>query len=199
VDLLTKLTTDGNLISIATITSAIFGVGAIILFIKIRKGAGLRDYLGLKSMPKKAYLILLAIVIGLVILSTVLGQVLQVPDDTGFTVDAYKTTTWPALLWLAVAVFAPLFEEIFFRGFLFVGFKQTRMGAAGAIAITSVAWALLHIQYDIYGMATILVLGIVLGIIRLKTKSLWSALFVHSLWNLIAMVMTVLYVNGIIR
>ena len=191
-----KLATNGDLISIATIVSAIVGVGFIILFIKIRKGAGLWDYLGLKSIPKKTVLVLLAVLIGLVMLLFVLDQVLHVPQDTGFTVDTYKTTTWPVLLWIAVAVFAPLFEESFFRGFLFVGLQQTRIGVAGTIALTSLIWALLHIEYDIYGMATILVLGVVFGIIRLKTGSLWSTFFLHSMWNILAMVSTVLYVNG---
>lgn len=194
-----KLATNGNLISIATIVSAIVGVGFIILFIKIRKGAGLWDYLGLKSIPKKTVLVLLAVLIGLVMLSFVLDQVLHAPQDTGFSVDAYQTTTWPVLLWIAVAVFAPLFEESFFRGFLFVGLQQTRIGVAGTIALTSLIWALLHIQYDIYGMATILVLGVVFGIIRLKTGSLWSTLFLHSMWNILAMVSTVLYVNGTVH
>jgi membrane protease YdiL (CAAX protease family) len=98
-----------------------------------------------------------------------------------------------------VVIFAPLFEEIFFRGFVFVGLKQTRLGAVGTIALTSLTWALLHIQYDIYGMATILILGIAFGIIRFKTGSLWSTLFLHFIWNTLAMVSTILYINGIIH
>ncbi len=194
---LEKLVTNGDMISIATILSAIFGVGFIILFIKIRKGSGILEYLGLKSFSKKTFFILLAIVVGLLVLSSVLDQVLHVPQDTGFTVDAYKSATIPALLWVAVIVFAPAFEECFFRGFVFVGLKQSPIGAAGTIALTSITWALLHIQYDAYGMVTILVLGIVFGIVRLKTGSLWSTLILHSLWNAVAMVGTYLVVNGI--
>jgi membrane protease YdiL (CAAX protease family) len=196
---ISKLMTNGNLISITTIVSATVGVGFIILFIKIRKGTNIRDYLELKSVPKKTFLVLVAVVIGLVILSSVLDQVLHAPQDTEFTVDAYTTTSWPVLFWIAVAVFAPLFEESFFRGFIFVGLKQTGIGAAGTIALTSLTWALLHIQYDIYGMTTILVLGIAFGIIRLKTGSLLSTLFLHSMWNILAMVGTILYINGILH
>ena len=97
-----NLATNGDLIAIATIVSAVFGTGFIILFIKIRKGANLRNYLGLKTISKKTLLILLAVVIGLVILSGILSQVLRLPEDTGFTVNAYKTTTWPALLWITL-------------------------------------------------------------------------------------------------
>jgi hypothetical protein len=194
-----NLSTNGNLISIATIVSAIFGMGFIILFIKIRKGAGFRDYLELKSIPKKTVLILLAVIIGLTLLSWILNQVSHSPQDTTFDVNAYEATTWPALLWVAVVIFAPLFEENFFRGFIFVGLKQTSIGAVGTIALTSLAWALLHMEYDIYGMATILVLGITFGIVRLKTGSLWSTLFLHSAWNIIAMVSIVMNVNGLVH
>jgi len=59
---------------------------------------------------------------------------------------------WVPLFGIAAVVFAPLFEEGFFRGFLFVGFKQSRLGSFGTILITSAAWAALHIQYDLYGI-----------------------------------------------
>jgi membrane protease YdiL (CAAX protease family) len=36
----------------------------------------------------------------------------------------------------------------------------------------------------------------VLGIVRLKTGSLWSPLLMHSVWNLVGMVETALYVSG---
>jgi uncharacterized protein len=196
---ISELQTNGNLISIATIVSAIIGIVFIFLFIKIHKGAGIRNYLGLKSIPKNTFLLLLAVLIGLIILLSLLGQVLNVEHDTGFTVDAYKTTTWPALLWISAVVLAPLFEESFFRGFVFVGLKQTRIGSVGTIALTSLAWALLHIQYDIYGMVTILVLGIVFGIVRLKTGSLWSTIFLHSMWNAFGMVIVALYVKEILH
>lgn len=112
-------------------------------------------------------------------------------------VDAYKTSVWPVLLGIAVVIFAPVFEEAFFRGFLFVGLEHSSIGPIGTIILTAVTWALLHIQYDIFGMVTILVLGVVFGIVRLKTGSLWSTILLHAIWNLVAIVGTALYVNGI--
>lgn len=194
IDSIMELATNGDLISVATIVSGIFGIGFIILFVKIRKGAGLREYLGLNTFPAKRFFISLAVIIVLFFLLSYSLQLFNVPDDDGFTLDAYRTVTWPVLLWIAVAVFAPVFEEGFFRGFLFVGFKNSRLGAVGAIALTSIAWALLHIQYSIFGIATIFILGVALGIMRLKTKSLWITIILHSLWNIAALVATVLSV-----
>ncbi len=193
------MASNGDIISWVTIISAILGTGLTFFFIKMRKGPRIREYLGLKALPKKTFLILSLVIIGLVGLSFVLDQFLQAPQDTLFLVDTYETSTWPALLWLAVVVFAPLFEEAFFRGFVFVGFQQSRLGIIWTIAITAVVWALLHMQYSVYGILSILILGIVFGLVRFKTNSLWSTLFLHAVWNALAMLSTVLYINGVVQ
>jgi uncharacterized protein len=190
------LMTNGLLLSFASIISAIAGVAAIILFIKIRKGISVSEYLGLKAFNRKTLIFIIGLGIVLIIASGYLDRILPKSPNTDFTIDAYNTSIWPVLLGIAVVIFAPLFEEGFFRGFLFVGLEQTRLGGVGTILITSAGWAALHVQYDIYGILSIFVLGIVLGIVRLKTGSLWSVLILHGLWNLAAIVATALYVNG---
>jgi membrane protease YdiL (CAAX protease family) len=195
--LIQRLTTDGLMISTATIVSGIVGAGFIILFIKIRKNISIREYLGLRPINLKTLLILLLVVVGLLAASFGLDQVMKGSQNTNFMVETYKTSVWLPLLWIAVVIFAPVFEEGFFRGFLFVGLKDSRIGATGTVALTSITWAALHLQYDWYGIVSILVLGIVLGIVRLRTGSLWSTLFLHALWNAIAMIQTALYINGI--
>jgi membrane protease YdiL (CAAX protease family) len=192
-----SLASDGLLLAIAIIASAIVGIGFIFLFIAVRRGTPFLDYLGLRKIPRKNILVFVVICIGLIGLSALVNILLGPEQDSGFTVEAYRTSVWPALFWIAAVVFAPAFEEAFFRGFVFAGLKQSRLGAVGTIALTALAWALLHIQYDIYGMTTILILGIVLGFVRLKTNSLWGPLIIHSGWNLIAMVGAALFVNGI--
>jgi uncharacterized protein len=182
------LGTNGLLIAVATIVSAVVGTGFVILFIRIRKGPGIAAYLGLKSMPGKTYGVLVLVVIVLVALSILADYFYSTPQDTGFTSAAYATSRWPVLLGIAVVLFAPLFEETFFRGFIFAGLQASKVGAAGAIILTALAWAVLHIQYDAYGMVTIFVLGLVFGIVRFKTGSLWSTLLLHAAWNLIAIV-----------
>jgi len=199
VEAIYDMASNGDVISWVTIISAVLGTGLTFIFIKIRKGPGIREYLGLKALPKKTFLILSLVIIGLVGLSFVLDQFLQAPQDTLFLVDTYKTSTWPALLWIAVVVFAPLFEEAFFRGFVFVGFQQSRLGTIWTIAITAVVWALLHMQYSVYGILSILILGVVFGLVRFKTNSLWSTLFLHAVWNALAMLSTMLYINGVVQ
>jgi hypothetical protein len=190
------LSTNGLLLAVAILASTVVGLPLIVVFVKVRRGAPIVEYLGLRRITKKTVFILLAIVAGLVALSEGLSLFTGGSDNSAFAIDAYRTSVWPALFWISIVIVGPAFEEAFFRGFLFVGFRQSRLGAIGAIGLTAFFWALLHIQYNVYGMATIFVMGIVLGIVRLKTGSLWSTLLMHSVWNLAGMIGTALYVTG---
>ncbi len=197
--LVRSISTNGLVISVSLILSGLVGLGMIIAFIKLRRNITISEYLGLKPLSVKNILVLLAFIFALILVSEIINNVLQVPQDTAFAVETYQTSVWPVLFGIAIVVFAPAFEEAFFRGFLFAGLLPSRLGAIGTIVFTALAWAVLHIQYDYYGMATILVLGVVLGIVRLKTGSLWASFIMHSFWNFLALVATILYVNGIVR
>jgi membrane protease YdiL (CAAX protease family) len=192
------LASNGLLLALATIASSVVCSGLVIIIVKVRRSATIADYLGLRWITGKTVLVLLAIAVGFVVLSGWLSTLLGKPSDAEFMVDAYRTSVWPALFWVAVVILGPVFEETFFRGFLFVGFLQSRLGPAGTIFLTSFIWALLHIQYSAYGVVTIVIMGIILGLMRLKTDSLWSPLILHVLNNLVSTLETALYVNGIL-
>jgi membrane protease YdiL (CAAX protease family) len=187
----------GLLIALATCISAVICLGLIILFIRVRKGASIAEYLGLKRISGKKILIILAIMLGFMVAAEALGVWLGKPPHQEY-LDMYNTSVWPAFLGIAIVIFAPAFEETLFRGFLFEGFRQSRIGPIGAIGLTALGWALLHIQYGFYDMGTMFALGIVLGIVRFKTDSLWSPLIMHAFNNLVAMVLVALGVSGLI-
>ena len=109
--------------------------------------------------------------------------------------DVYATTASPVLLWLAVVVFAPMFEEVLFRGFLYTGFRSSRIGVVGAVIITSLLWAGSHLQYQLFAIILIFILGIILGIIRYKTGSIWVPMIMHGFNNLLAMIVLALDIN----
>ncbi|MFC2068000.1 lysostaphin resistance A-like protein [Chloroflexota bacterium] len=186
--LVEMLISDGLFISLAIVTSSIVGIGLILVIIKVRRRATIAEYLGLRRITKKVILILLAITTGIIISEYILALIIGETQNAAWMVNAYNTSIWPALFWIAVVICAPLFEEAFFRGFMFVGFQQSRIGVVGTIGLTALIWALMHVQYDVYTIAGIFVLGILLGIIRFKTDSLWSPLLIHVLINLIATV-----------
>jgi len=163
-----------------------------VLMIKARGRAGIADYLGLHRFGVKTATIAVAATAAIIAFTALVSILLDRSASAEVDLDMYGTSVWPALLWLAVVLVGPAFEEMFFRGFLFEGFRRSAAGAVGAIALTSVGWAILHIQYDLIGMAEILVMGVVMGVVRLKTRSLWSTFIIHALNNFVALLLIAL-------
>jgi len=88
--------------------------------------------------------------------------------------------------WIAIApiaIGAPLFEEIMFRGFLFTAIAGSRFGVAGAIVITSLIWALLHAGYVWQELVIITAFGFVLGWLVWQLGSVWPGIMCHAVWN----------------
>ncbi len=192
-----SLALDGFVLALSTFATAIICVGLILIIIKLRKGATIAEYLALSPITGKTLLGLMALTAGFVLLSDGLTYFLGRPVIPQVMVEIYKTSVWPPIFWAALILAAPAFEETFFRGFLLEGFRQSRIGNAGALCLTSLAWTSIHLQYGLYELAIIFVGGILLGIVRIKTGSLWSCLFMHAFWNLIATAEMALYVNSL--
>lgn len=97
------------------------------------------------------------------------------------------------LVFVAICIIAPIIEELIFRGVLFVRLQQTKLGNTGAILITSIYFASLHVQYDAIGMFTTLLMGLVLGWVRYKSNNTSYCILIHMIANTFAM--TLLYVD----
>jgi membrane protease YdiL (CAAX protease family) len=116
-----------------------------------------------------------------------------------FQSEAYQTASdagWLALMILAIVVVAPIGEEVAFRGFLYRGLVRPGREIL-AIAVISLAWALLHVQYDWLGMLQIFALGVILGWFRWASGSTTLTIVMHVLINLEAMIETAIKVEWI--
>ncbi len=185
-----SLITNGLMLSVAIIVSAIVGIGAIILFISLRKGISFWEYLGSRKISVRSVLIIVGLVAAMLGITIGVDALMGSKQSTNIIVDAYQNTSWPALFWIATVVFAPVFEEALFRGFMFVGLRQSILGPVWTIILTSVGFAALHgLQYDLSGVLVVLVLGLVLGVVRHKTNSIWGSITLHALWNLAQMIL----------
>ena len=92
---------------------------------------------------------------------------------------------------LALVVAAPVMEELLFRGFLLRGYAASRLGPVGAVLLTSAAWASMHVQYEVFYVVQIFILGCVFGWLRLRSGSTTLTLILHGLVNLTAITQTV--------
>lgn len=181
---------NGTMIALATVATGILGTALIAGIVKLKRGAVLVDYLALRPVPLRSLLTWLAILAVYVAIADTLTSFIDRDVVPEFMLDAYASASPMWLLWIALLVGAPLFEETFFRGFLFKGLASSRLGIAGAIVITAATWALIHLQYEAYEMAVIFVMGLLLGLARARTGSLFVPVAAHGLANLIATVET---------
>lgn len=184
---------NGLLLALATIGGMVTTVVLVGLFVHLRKDVTVPQYLHLHPVEPATLVRWLGIMLALALLwdaVTYLFGRSVIPD---FMLNAYRSAGFTPLFWLALVGAAPLAEEVFFRGFLFEGIRHTRLGGGGAVLLTSLAWALVHVQYDSYEISTVFVLGLILAVARLRTNSLYTTIAMHALVNLVATVEVVVY------
>jgi membrane protease YdiL (CAAX protease family) len=89
-----------------------------------------------------------------------------------------------ALRILAIGIIGPIAEEFAFRGLLMSALMRTRVRVYGAILITAALWAAIHMQYEIGILAILFVDGVVLGMARHYTGSIYVPIAMHIAGNL---------------
>lgn len=182
------LESNGLYLSVATLVSAVVCSALIFFFAALRRGISVTDYLLLKRVPAATLGRWILALIPLVLLWDLSNWLLGRDIVPQIIVQAYLTAGIPILFWLAIIVGAPIFEELFFRGFLFAGLSGSFVGPKATVIITAATWAAIHLQYDLYDIVLICFVGFVLGIARLKTKSIYTPIALHAVLNFFATV-----------
>ncbi len=88
-----------------------------------------------------------------------------------------------------VCVFAPVVEEVIFRGIVWWALESL-ISVRFAFCFTTVMFAIAH--FDILHVVAVFPLGVLFGFLRWKTKSIWLPLLAHALNNSMASVTLVL-------
>ena len=186
---------NGTVISLCTFSTTIICSVMVLLAIKLKKGSNIKDYIGSKSVEvKTAFNWFLGIIVFIIFADT-LTVLLGRPIVPEFMTSVYTSIDNVWILWLAIIVAAPIFEELFFRGFIFSGLSSSVMGPIGSILFTSLLWAFIHLQYDFYEISIIFFMGLILGTARWKTNSVLLPIGLHSFINFVAMIETMIYIS----
>ncbi len=182
----------GFYLALATFLSGITGTALIIWITRYYQGGSFLEYLGLTRISLKQLGFWLAICVIYLILSDTCTYLLNRPIVPEYMFNAVKTARFPLLLYIALIVAAPVFEELFFRGFLLKGFSLSWVKPVGAVVLTSLCWSLLHLQYDWYGILLIFLGGLLYGFARLRTGSIYVTIAMHAFQNIVATVETLI-------
>lgn len=83
---------------------------------------------------------------------------------------------------LSSVVFAPVFEELMFRGVLFMGLMR-RLGTPLAALISTVLFAVIHTQYDAWAMFEVGLFGLACCWLAWRTGNIKSGIALHMMVN----------------
>jgi CAAX protease family protein len=156
------------------------------------------DYLGLALPAQRDALLALACVGGFVVAFDIFTYFVGKPVVTPFQIDLYQNAAASnslLLMWLTLVVAAPLGEEIMFRGFLYRGWAQTQRAVIPAVIVISAFWAIIHTQYDWFGIVQIFLIGLLLGWARWRSGSTLLTIGLHGLINAWATLQTFIKIN----
>ncbi len=140
------------------------------------------------AWPRRALWVIAASTLALFLIMLTFGSIVYVFDRQAFVsdvkpfADMAQTRVWWALL-IGAAVGAPIAEELLFRGLLFGVLRDTRLRLTGTMIVTAALWSALHMQYSLYGLAAIFLIGLYLGWLRERTGSLLPPMICHALYN----------------
>lgn len=175
----------GWFFSLSYIVASLVGCGFIFLPVVIRRYP-ISKYLALRLPSGRQLAFWSLAMIIFIIMSDGITWLSERPIVSPFMINIYKTAGLLPILLFTLIVAAPVAEELLFRGFMYTGLTGSPVGNVGAIVIPSLIWAALHLQYDWYGILTIFLMGLLLGVCRWLTKSTITTMVLHAIASLVA-------------
>lgn len=189
---------DGEAAGLLTFGSGLVGVIALMAVVKIR-GLSFAQGLGM-GLPRVwwSWLVAIPATFFFVLFAGGLMQlVFPQKEVEPFMIEMIDGTDNYALLLLGVVVAAPVFEELFFRGFLQEGLGRSRLTRWGAVLVLALVFSLIHGQYENpQAFVMLFGLGVLFGVAKEVTGSVWVPVAMHAFNNLFATVSVWLMANG---
>jgi len=111
-------------------------------------------------------------------------------SDTSQSLSSVSGVIGVIVLVLFVPFIVPFIEEVLFRGVIVTSLQNSKWKAAWiSILVSAVSFGIMHIQgfssiTDLFTAIWITIMGGVFAFLYLKTKSLWTTIAAHSIYNL---------------
>lgn len=164
---------------------------------QVRRGAVDRQNLGVRAGRLSGELLwgvggyaaaLPAVVVAVLLVQRIFPRLPSVPHPLAEEFAGPMSTWRVVLLTVHAVVFAPLVEEVFFRGVL-LNAIWTRTGSRWtALVVSSAAFAMVHPQIFV-GWVGIFVIGLILGGLFTERRSLVPGMIMHGVNNAVALAM----------
>ncbi len=182
-------------IFISYLATLIFPILAFDLIVIRSKGQRLN--FNMKSSSFSTYLLIFPLMFGMMLISEFITE--QIPTEGEFFGDMYQqlSNTLSTVaqdnvgIIVLTSLFAPLLEEILFRGIIQKGMINGGMKPSKAIFISAFIFGVFHMNP--WQLAGAFLLGLILGWVYYKTQSLLMPILLHAFNNFIS---SILLING---
>jgi membrane protease YdiL (CAAX protease family) len=176
----------GSLIYVAAIA-------AMLVVARLRRGLHWREPIAWNAFrTSRSYWVLVLLGIAWGLGASVLVEYLHPAARDWFSLP--KAPVAVISSFLLVVVLAPVAEELFFRGWLYTGLRQS-FGFPLALGVSAILFALAHWERTHLYAAAILPVGFALGYAREMTGSTRASALFHGLYNLTGWVLTYLAIG----
>lgn len=188
---------DGTVVSISIMIGCVL-LGAISALIIHMQGGNFTQYLALKPFSLAVGMGMIGLLLIFMISSQALTYMLD-ESPLSFVDPLYHSVSSVWLLFFAMVIVAPIYEELIFRGLLWSAIaeqftspsdlllRSEYRGAIVASLVTSLIFSVIHLQYGIYEISTIVVLALIFCYARIKSGSLILPMLLHIINNGAAM------------
>ncbi len=181
----------GTLMGLTIAVTLIIGM----YFIALRPKGLSWSEVGVKSFPMKDWKIIILstifLMVGAVIIMVLTSFIGNTWENSKTEAIQQNVTFLTVFIgFLSAAVISPIYEEIFYRGFVY-RWLRTRIGFIGALLLSSFIFTIVHIPtYN--AMPVNFLAGIIFAYVYERTNSIWPSVIVHGLSNGIMVLLTVL-------
>ncbi|KEI89469.1 CAAX protease [Clostridium botulinum B2 433] len=136
-----------------------------------------------KPTLKEGIFIIIATIAYIFVSDNTFGILLQKIPEADWIENAFiELESAPLLLqFISLCIIAPIFEEIIYRGIMLEKLNK-RCGATKAILISSLFFGIMH--FNLHQGVNAFFIGVVMGVIYIKTDSLLLTILLHFVNNL---------------
>lgn len=160
-------------------------------FVMRRKGKVLN--FNMQTRPFHVYLLIFPMMFGMMLIAEFSTSLIPISGPVfgdwyqlfSEQMEAISDNTF--MVFLLVSFFAPIIEEVIFRGIIQKGMINNGVKPRNAILVSALIFGIVH--FNPWQFIGAFLLGIVLGVVYFKTKSLLMSIFLHFFNNTIAAIM----------
>ncbi len=159
----------------------------------ITKNEGKKLSFDFSTKPFRVYLLIIPMMFGMMLIADYTTQLIPTtgnllgPIYKIYEQEFSKLLLNPISLVLMTVILAPILEEILFRGIIMKGMINNKVAPITAIIVSALIFGAVH--FNPWQFAGAFLLGLVLGLVYYKTKSLLMPILLHAFNNLLSALM----------